>query len=60
MKYYYIIIIIIVLTIIYFKQDELIVIWDKTNSTGHVKNSQFSFSYGLPRQDVEAALNHGP
>ncbi len=37
------------------KQDELIVIWNE----GDVR-SQFSFPYGLPRQDVEAALKHGP
>ena len=45
---------------IYFKQDELMVIWDKKNSEGNEKTSQFTFPYGLPRQDVEAALNHGP
>ncbi len=37
------------------KQDELIVIWmDKD------LKSQFAFPYGLPREDVEAALKHGP
>ena len=37
------------------KQDELIVVW----SEGKIKR-RFSFPYGLSRQDVEAALNHGP
>ncbi len=45
---------------IYFQKDELMVIWDKINNEGKEKTSQFSFPYGLPRQDVEAALNHGP
>ncbi len=45
---------------IYFKQDELMVIWDKTNNEGEVKISKFGFPYGLPRKDGEAALNHGP
>ena len=45
---------------IYFKEDELIVVWDEGNIDGKEKISQFSFPYGLPRQDVEAALNHGP
>ena len=45
---------------IYFKQDELIVIWVEVNSEGQEKTSRFSFPYGLPRQDIEAALNHGP
>ena len=37
------------------KQDELIVIWNEGDN-----KSQFSFPYGLPRQDIEAALKHGP
>ncbi len=37
------------------KQDELIVIWSEDDS-----KSQFAFPYGLPRQDIEAALRHGP
>ena len=37
------------------KQDELRVIWDKGET-----QSQFGFPYGLPRQDIEAALKHGP
>ena len=45
---------------IYFKQDELMIIWDDKSSEGSKKTSQFTFSYGLPRRDVEAALNHGP
>ena len=45
---------------IYFKQDELIITWAETCSEYKSKTSQFSFPYGLPRQDVEAALNHGP
>ena len=45
---------------IYFKQDELTITWDETKSEYKSKTSQFSFPYGLPRQDVEAALNHGP
>ncbi len=45
---------------IHIKQDELMVIWDQQNIEGKDKTSKFSFPYGLPRQDVEAALNHGP
>ena len=45
---------------IHFKQDELMVSWGELNSEGLKKTSQFSFPYGLPRKDVEAALNHGP
>ncbi|WP_269621815.1 DUF3143 domain-containing protein [Prochlorococcus marinus] len=37
------------------KQDELMINWVE----GETK-SQFSFPYGLSRQDVEAALQHGP
>ncbi len=37
------------------KQDELRVIWIKDD-----ESSQLSFTYGLPRQDVEAALKQGP
>ncbi len=37
------------------KQDELIVAWNKNET-----KSQYSFPYGLPREDVEAALKHGP
>ncbi|ABX09524.1 conserved hypothetical protein [Prochlorococcus marinus str. MIT 9211] len=37
------------------KQDELRVTW-----TQDTKKSQFDFPYGLPRQDVEAALVQGP
>ena len=37
------------------KQEELIVIWNEGDT-----KSQFSFPYGLPRQDIEAALKHGP
>ena len=40
---------------IYFMQDELKVIWRQENN-----NTQYSFPYGLPRQDIEAALKHGP
>ncbi len=37
------------------QKDELIVVWGE----GETK-SQFGFPYGLPREDVEAALQHGP
>ncbi len=37
------------------KQEELIVVWNQ----GETK-SQFGFPYGLSRQDIEAALKHGP
>ena len=37
------------------KKDELMVVWGEGDA-----KSQFSFPYGLPRQDVEAALKHGP
>ncbi len=40
---------------IFIRQDELMVVWSK----GEMK-SQFGFPYGLPRQDIEAALKHGP
>ena len=40
---------------IFIKQDELMVVWSK----GEVKR-QFGFPYGLPREDIEAALRHGP
>ena len=36
-------------------QDELRVTWIEGT-----QKSQFGFPYGLPRQDVEAALNQGP
>ncbi|KGG10835.1 MULTISPECIES: DUF3143 domain-containing protein [Prochlorococcus] len=37
------------------EQDELMVVWSEGE-----KKSQFGFPYGLPREDVEAALKHGP
>ncbi len=37
-------------------EEDLIIIWVE----GGDKKSQFSFPYGLSRQDVEAALQHGP
>ncbi len=37
------------------KQDELMVVWVEGEAT-----SQFNFSYSLSRQDIEAALKHGP
>ena len=37
------------------KKDELSVVWLQGD-----KKSQFSFSYGLPRKDVEDALRQGP
>ncbi len=37
------------------EQDELIVAWKQND-----KISQCSFSYGLPRSDVEAAMSEGP
>ena len=40
---------------IFLCQDELRVNWIKQNKT-----SQFSFPYGLPRLDIEAALLQGP
>ena len=45
---------------IYFQQDELMIIWEDKSSKDSKKTSKFTFSYGLPRRDVEAALNHGP
>ncbi len=45
---------------IYVRQDELMVIWGDKEGESDKKFSQFSFPYGLPRQDVEAALRHGP
>ncbi|KGG14765.1 hypothetical protein EV06_1827 [Prochlorococcus sp. MIT 0602] len=37
------------------QQDELTIVWSDSGM-----KSQFSFPYGLPRQDIEAALKHGP
>ncbi len=37
------------------QQDELRIVWGE----GEAK-TQFGFPYGLPRQDVEEALKHGP
>ncbi len=37
------------------RQDELMVTWDQDG-----KKSKRCFSYGLPRIDVEAAINQGP
>ena len=37
------------------EQNELIVFWGEGEN-----KSQFSFPYGLPRQDVEAVLKQGP
>ena len=37
------------------KQDELSITWIQ-----ETKKSRFDFPYGLPRQDVEAALVQGP
>ena len=37
------------------QQEDLVVVWDTKE-----KKSQFGFPYGLSREDVEAALNHGP
>ncbi len=45
---------------IYIKEDELIVIWTKVDRDPGKQTSQLSFPYGLPRQDVEAALKQGP
>ena len=45
---------------IYLKQDELMVVWIERTSEGESKTSQFTFPYGLSRQDVEAALKDGP
>ncbi len=36
-------------------QDELRVTWVEG-----IRKSQFGFPYGLPRQDIEAALRQGP
>ena len=41
--------------IIHINQHELKVVWHENG-----KNSQCSFSYGLSRADVEAAINDGP
>ena len=38
-----------------FQQDELRIVWGE----GETK-TQYEFPYGLSRQDVEAALKHGP
>ncbi len=37
------------------KQNQLMVSWGNGDT-----QIQFIFPYGLPRQDIEAALNHGP
>ena len=36
-------------------QEELKIVWDQENH-----NKQFTFPYGLSRQDVESALMQGP
>ncbi len=45
---------------IHLKQNEIMVVWTGNHNKEEQKHSQFSFPYGLSRQDVEAALQHGP